>query len=114
ERGLVRACHDLSEGGLAAAAAEMAFAGGIGADIVTTGGPSDIAGLFAESPTRFLVEARAGDAPAFQAALSGLPVIKIGTTVKQARLRIAATDGEWVVWASLDDLKEAWKKPLRW
>ena len=30
-RGLVRACHDLSEGGLAVAAAEMAFAGGIGA-----------------------------------------------------------------------------------
>lgn len=31
--GLVRACHDLSEGGLAAAAAEMAFAGGLGARI---------------------------------------------------------------------------------
>ncbi len=29
--GLVRACHDLSEGGLAVAAAEMAFAGGLGA-----------------------------------------------------------------------------------
>ncbi|MBN8628605.1 MAG: phosphoribosylformylglycinamidine synthase subunit PurL, partial [Planctomycetes bacterium] len=29
--GTVRACHDLSEGGLAAAAAEMAFAGGLGA-----------------------------------------------------------------------------------
>src|SRR5262249_53357141 len=34
-RGLVRACHDLSEGGLAVAAAEMAFAGGIGADLAT-------------------------------------------------------------------------------
>src|SRR5262249_26114934 len=32
-RGLVRSCHDLSEGGLAAAVAEMVFAGGIGADI---------------------------------------------------------------------------------
>ncbi len=31
--GLVRACHDLSEGGLAVAAAEMAFAGGLGATI---------------------------------------------------------------------------------
>src|SRR5207244_1046780 len=31
--GLVRSCHDLSEGGLAVAAAEMAFAGGIGADL---------------------------------------------------------------------------------
>ena len=33
QRGLVRACHDLSEGGLAVAAAEMAFAGGLGARI---------------------------------------------------------------------------------
>ncbi|NLY03010.1 MAG: phosphoribosylformylglycinamidine synthase subunit PurL [Rhodopirellula sp.] len=33
EAGLVRACHDLSEGGLAVAAAEMAFAGGLGAQI---------------------------------------------------------------------------------
>ena len=32
-RGLVRSCHDLSEGGLAVALAEMAFAGGIGADV---------------------------------------------------------------------------------
>ena len=30
DTGLVRACHDLSEGGLAVAAAEMAFAGGLG------------------------------------------------------------------------------------
>ena len=33
DAGLVRACHDLSEGGLAVAAAEMAFAGGLGAKI---------------------------------------------------------------------------------
>ena len=31
--GVVRACHDLSEGGLAVAVAEMAFAGGLGAKI---------------------------------------------------------------------------------
>jgi len=33
DSGLVRACHDLSEGGLAVAAAEMAFAGGFGARV---------------------------------------------------------------------------------
>ena len=32
-RETVKACHDLSEGGLAVAAAEMAFAGGLGARI---------------------------------------------------------------------------------
>ncbi len=33
DSGLVRACHDLSEGGLAVAVAEMAFAGGCGARV---------------------------------------------------------------------------------
>ena len=32
-RGLVRSCHDLSEGGLAVALAEMALAGGLGAEV---------------------------------------------------------------------------------
>jgi phosphoribosylformylglycinamidine synthase len=29
-------------------------------------------------------------------------------------LRIAGANGEWIVWAQLADLKEAWQKPLRW
>src|SRR5262249_55195475 len=46
-QGLVRACHDLSEGGLAVAAAEMCFAGGIGADLTALPGQlSDEAKLF--------------------------------------------------------------------
>jgi phosphoribosylformylglycinamidine synthase len=28
-------------------------------------------------------------------------------------LRIAGADGEWIIWASLVQLKEAWQKPLR-
>jgi phosphoribosylformylglycinamidine synthase len=35
-KGLVRACHDLSDGGLAVALAEMAFAGGLGAEVRST------------------------------------------------------------------------------
>ncbi|MBN1395641.1 MAG: phosphoribosylformylglycinamidine synthase, partial [Pirellulales bacterium] len=42
--GLVRACHDLSEGGMAAAAAEMAFAGGLGAKISLQNLPSPAGG----------------------------------------------------------------------
>ena len=41
-RRLVRACHDLSEGGLAVAAAEMAFAGGFGAWIDLSRVPADV------------------------------------------------------------------------
>ena len=33
---------------------------------------------------------------------------------KEPRLRIAGANGEWIVWAALKDLKEAWRKPMRW
>ncbi|CAN5382715.1 phosphoribosylformylglycinamidine synthase subunit PurL [soil metagenome] len=57
--GLVRSCHDLSEGGLAVAAAEMAFAGEVGADILRPAelaNLSDTVFLFSESTTRFPLE----------------------------------------------------------
>jgi phosphoribosylformylglycinamidine synthase subunit PurSL len=43
----------------------------------------------------------------------GLPFAKIGTTVKEPRLRIAGAEGEWSIWAKLIELKEAWQAPLR-
>jgi phosphoribosylformylglycinamidine synthase len=63
QRGLVRSCHDASEGGLAVALAEMAFAGGFGADVSglsALGNLSDEALLFSESPTRFVLEVAPG------------------------------------------------------
>jgi phosphoribosylformylglycinamidine synthase len=114
QAGLVRACHDLSEGGLAVALAEMAFAGGVGADVTEAGGMADDVWLFSESATRFLVEVAPGDVREFQEAMSEVPCRRVGQTVRESRLCIAGADGEWVVWAGLEELKEAWQKPLRW
>jgi phosphoribosylformylglycinamidine (FGAM) synthase-like enzyme len=64
--GLVRACHDLSEGGLAVAVAEMAFAGGLGAQIDLHAVPTSCTldnpavRLFSESNSRFLCEVLPG------------------------------------------------------
>jgi phosphoribosylformylglycinamidine synthase len=117
-RGLVRSCHDPSEGGLAVALAEMAFAGGVGADVTEMKqigpGLTDTARLFAESPTRFIMEVRPEHAEAIKETFTGLPLTRIGTTVKEPRLRIAGASGEWLIWSKLDELKEAWQKPLRW
>ncbi len=114
--GLVRACHDLSEGGFAVAVAEMAFAGGIGADVTHLPGDglSDEVKLFSESTTRFLIEATPENAAALKEAFAGLPFAKVGVTVAEPRLRIAGANGEWLIWAKLAELKEAWQKPLRW
>jgi phosphoribosylformylglycinamidine synthase len=114
-RGLVRSCHDLSEGGLSVALAEMAFAGGIGADITRL--PSEFGDdvqLFAESATRFVLEVPPANAATVEALFAGLPLHTIGQTVKEPRVRIAGSDGDWIVWASLDQLKQAWQKPLAW
>ncbi len=118
--GLVRACHDLSEGGLAVAAAEMAFAGAVGADLTELAalpgaeGLTDEARLFSESTTRFLLEVKPENAAALRAIFGDLPLTRVGRTVADARLRVAGAGGEWLIWAKLSELKEAWQKPLRW
>jgi len=118
QAGLVRSCHDLSEGGLAVAVAEMAFAGGVGADLARLSELAELPDevlLFAESTTRFVVEVRPAQAAAFQSILgSDIPLTQLGRTCKEPRLRIAGANGEWLIWAELAQLKDAWQKPMRW
>ncbi len=123
QAGLVRACHDLSEGGLAVAAAEMAFAGGVGATLQLAAVPHELSAsqdltatlLFAESNTRFLCEVPANKAQAFEQALGATPHARIGETNSSRRLQItAASENELSIDADLQELKEAWQTPLRW
>jgi phosphoribosylformylglycinamidine synthase len=118
EYGLVRSCHDLSEGGLAVALAEMALAGGVGADITDIrSGPArtDLALLFAESATRFVVEVAPGNAQPFEDSLGkDVSLTLLGQTCEGSRLRIAGTGSGWVVEVELGELKDAWQQPLAW
>jgi phosphoribosylformylglycinamidine synthase len=114
-RGLIRSCHDLSEGGLAVAIAEMAFAGNVGADLTELADPqlTDEAMLYSESPSRFLLEVKPTAVNALGEVFGQeVPWRRIGKTCKEPRLRIAGGNGEWIIWAELDSLKEAWQKPL--
>jgi phosphoribosylformylglycinamidine synthase II len=120
---LVRACHDLSEGGLGVAAAEMAFAGELGMVIHLakvplgdrTGGEiRDDFVLFSESNTRFLVEVAPEDKQQFEGMMAGVDCAAIGKIVSDKRLEFYGLRGERVLSASLVELKEAWQKPLRW
>ena len=120
-QGTVRSCHDLSEGGLAVAAAEMAFAGEIGINLdlslvpVTAEAVTPLACLFAESNTRFLCEVRPEDAAKFENLLKGIPYACVGNTVSESRLRINETSGgKLLIDAELTELKAAWQTPLSW
>ena len=59
--GRIAACHDLSEGGLAVALAEMAIAGRLGLSIDTLPGPDPVSAMFSESSSRFVCELSPGD-----------------------------------------------------
>ncbi len=111
-RGMLRAYHDRSDGGLFATLVEMAFAGHCGLDIALPAarGPA-IAQLFAEEPG-IVVQILAGDEPAFleiltrhglhEAALYlGAPVIDLRI---QMRVGAAHLDESWT------DLKRAWSE----
>lgn len=117
-RRLVRSCHDLSEGGLAVALAEAAFAGGLGLEIdlqtLSTAKLSDAALLFAESNTRFIVEVAPSNAAAFAETLGGLPCVQIGSVTDRDRLVVRGSKGVTILDASLAELKDAWQRPLSW
>ncbi|REJ64693.1 MAG: phosphoribosylformylglycinamidine synthase subunit PurL [Planctomycetota bacterium] len=117
--GLVRACHDLSEGGLAVALAEMAFAGNLGttvdlAQVPRSANAADATSLlFSESNTRFVCEVEEQHAAAFEAALADVPHGRIGKVDGGDRLKIAH-DGETLLDIDLATLKRRWQAPFDW
>ncbi len=100
--GLVRACHDCSEGGLGVALAEMCLAGRLGAAI-----DFDERLLFSELLSRFIVEVAPDNATAFERALRGQPCQRIGVVTTDAALTIG-TGINTLSWP-IADLELAWR-----
>jgi len=117
--GLVRSCHDLSEGGLAAAAAEMAIAGRLGIEIDLNGfgetDLSDLVLLYSESNTRFLVETTPANADAFEKLFreANLPVARLGKITDTPRICLRRGETKSVD-LDLNKAVAAWQQPLDW
>jgi phosphoribosylformylglycinamidine (FGAM) synthase-like enzyme len=116
DEGLVAACHDLSEGGLGVAAAEMAFTGSLGLEIelssmLATDGIRDDLTLFSESNGRLLVEAPEVNADAFEVAMKGVQFARVGEVTGGEQFRITSW-GRVVFDEPLEGLMAAWKTPL--
>lgn len=117
--GLVAACHDMSEGGLAVCLAEMAFAGMIGVDVDLSGipcpdtGQADLVRLFAESNSRFLCEVSTDNVAAFRSIMGDEDVLEIGSTTETDFLSIRSGDQQ-IIQAELGELKSCWQRPLAW
>lgn len=116
-QGLVLSAHDLSEGGLAVAAAEMAFSGKGGITLnldalPTVGGwKNNAVPCFGESTGRFLVEVDPDMADEFAAAMAGTPCARIGSATTDGKLTITA-GGATVLQAEIAELKNIWKNGL--
>ncbi len=113
---LVRACHDLSEGGLGVSLAEMAFTGDLGVDLNLSNIPSsenmrDDFILFSESNGRLLVEVSEKNCTKFESIMKKSIFAQIGTIREEKRLKITKNNKNMIE-ISLDSLIDAWKTPL--
>lgn len=118
DKGLVRSCHDCSEGGIGVAAAEMAFAGGYGLFLnlskIPTGEEikNDDFLLFSESNSRFLVEVETQNQTDFENHMTEVPIGCLGSVTDNPIFTVDGIDGKQVINASIERLKSAWQTPL--
>jgi phosphoribosylformylglycinamidine synthase len=119
--GTVRACHDLSEGGLAGAAAETAFAGGLGVELNLAGvvvpmdreAPSVGAMLFGESAGRFLVEVAPDKYDGFLRFVKDVPFGEVGRVTDSGRIVICHGRAP-VIDLPIAEAKAAWQGTFKW
>jgi phosphoribosylformylglycinamidine synthase subunit PurSL len=117
KQGLVRACHDCSDGGLAVALSEMCFSGEFGADVSLSrvrqsGCTLDAEVLFSESPCRILMEVPPQNAKKFEALFAKVPCACIGTVTKGDAIAVKGLTNKTVLSCSRIDAKAAWKSTL--
>ncbi|MHC1600816.1 MAG: phosphoribosylformylglycinamidine synthase subunit PurL [Candidatus Nezhaarchaeales archaeon] len=115
--GLIRACHDPSEGGMAIAIAEMCLASGYGVEIDLSKVPlseamrSDLI-LFSESNSRFIVEVKADREREFQEIMRGVPHARIGQVTKNPSLVVWGPDGKVLIDVDVNMLWKTWREAL--
>ncbi len=109
-KGLVRSCHDCSDGGLAIALAEMCLGGDLGfeGDLGALGDLPTAVKLFSESNSRFVVEVELSKAGEFEA-LAMEQAFRIGSV---GRSRMTIRDKGAAVDLKTQAMRRAWSEPL--
>lgn len=106
--GVVSAAHDVSEGGVAQAIAELAIYSNKGVSLDVSGVHDDVfTALFSESASRVVVAATDGAAVVRRAQELGIPVVKIGETIDEPVVRV---EGQFEV--PVAELTRAWTETL--
>ena len=106
--GVVSAAHDVSEGGVAQAIAELVIYSNKGVSLDVSGVHDDVfTALFSESASRVVVAATDGVAVVRRAQELGIPVVKIGETIDEPVVRV---EGQFEV--PVAELTRAWTETL--
>jgi phosphoribosylformylglycinamidine synthase len=117
-RGYIRSCHDVGDGGLAAALAEMALAGELGAEVSLRDVPcdsdaaTDATLLFAESPSRFVIEVPEASVADLMTVFGILPIGRLGEVVANPEFSVRGLEGPVVIQATVTQMKASWKRSL--
>jgi len=109
QAGLIRACHDLSEGGLAVAAAEMCIGGRLGLNL-SIQAQDPVRVLFGETNGCLLVEVRPEACATFEAVLAGMPLQWLGVVSAEPRLEISSSDQQSLLSLPVSELVAAWEQ----
>lgn len=111
-KNVILSCHDVSDGGVAVAAAEMAFGGTVGAELVLPADVSDSEGfLFNEAPARFVVEVAPSHRAEFEQSFDPQTVKLIGETIKAPNF-VIRVDKKTLISEPVEKLKKIWKESL--
>ncbi|MHB1915754.1 MAG: phosphoribosylformylglycinamidine synthase subunit PurL [Thermoplasmata archaeon] len=107
--GIPRAVHDVSDGGVAVAVAEMAFGGatGFALDLDRIPGVDPRTAAVTEGGSRFVVEIRPDDRVRWERICRGLPIARIGT-VQPGRFHFRV-GGDSIAILDGDDLYSRWR-----
>jgi phosphoribosylformylglycinamidine synthase len=114
-KGLVASCHDVSEGGLAVAAAEMAIGGGLGLEIALYLPPVIARPLrntemaFSESLGRILIEVNRDHESRFQEIMADNRLAAVGRVVWDDTITLFGTGGEPFIATDITAVTAAWR-----
>lgn len=116
--GIIKSCHDISDGGIGCSLAESSFAGGFGVDVNLSYIPAigifrDDFLLFSESPSRFIVTIQEENLKRFRGIFSTIPFGIIGKTRKDQGFTLRGIHGNTIIDTRIDLLNKAWQSPFK-
>lgn len=118
QSGIIKSCHDVSDGGLGCALAESAFAGGLGVEVNLSSIPAagifrDDFLLFSESQSRFILTISKDDLEKFKTLLRAIPFAVIGKVRSDEKFLIRGMNNNTIIDIDIKSLRDAWQLPFK-